>query len=81
MGQKIVSGRLVTDVFPGQIMCTGQDRPDIVHTFFETQEEAVVSKYGKLGTDVGFVGRWSRLAWGVAMLLPFGHALIKALSD
>lgn len=28
------------------------------------------SRYGTLGLDVGIVGRWSRLGWGILILLP-----------
>lgn len=32
--------------------------------------ETEKTKYGTLGLDVGFVGRWSRLIWGLLILLP-----------
>ena len=32
-------------------------------------------KFGKLGLDVGLFGRWSRLLWGVAILLPVAVVL------
>ena len=33
-------------------------------------------KFGRLGLDVGLFGRWSRLLWGLVLLLPlaFGGA-------
>ncbi len=33
-------------------------------------------KFGRLGLDVGLFGRWSRLLWGIALLMPlaFGGA-------
>ncbi len=40
-----------------------------------------MSKYGKLGMDVGFVGRWSRLVWGILILAPFAFGIVEDLSD
>ena len=35
-------------------------------------------KFGKVGLDVGKFGRWSRLLWGTALLLPL---LVGAIQD
>ena len=35
-------------------------------------------RFGKLGLDVGVFGRWSRLLWGVAILLP---VVVGAIQD
>lgn len=37
-----------------------------------------VGKFGKVGLDVGRFGRWSRLLWGIALLLPL---LVGAVQD
>ena len=36
-------------------------------------------KFGKLGLDVGLFGRWSRLLWGVAILLPVAVGAVRDL--
>lgn len=36
-------------------------------------------KFGKLGLDVGLFGRWSRLLWGVALLLPLAISAVQDL--
>ena len=38
-------------------------------------------KFGKLGLDVGLFGRWSRLLWGVAILLPLAVGAFWDLQD
>lgn len=35
------------------------------------------STYGVLGLDVGWFGRWSRLAWGLLILVPTAFALLQ----
>ncbi len=35
------------------------------------------SKFGKLGLDVGLFGRWSRLLWGIAILLPLAVGAVQ----
>ncbi len=34
-------------------------------------------KFGKLGLDVGLFGRWSRLLWGVTILLPLAFGAVR----
>ena len=36
-------------------------------------------RFGKLGLDVGLFGRWSRLLWGVAILLPVTFGAVRDL--
>ena len=36
-------------------------------------------RFGRLGLDVGLVGRWSRLLWGIAFLLPLAFGGAKDL--
>ena len=33
-------------------------------------------RFGKLGLDVGVFSRWSRLLWGVAILLPLAFGVV-----
>ncbi len=40
-----------------------------------------VRKFGKLGLDVGIFGRWSRLLWGVAILLPLVFSAVGDLKS
>jgi len=42
----------------------------------EDSTQKSFGKFGRLGLDVGLLGRWSRLLWGVGLLLPlaFGGA-------
>jgi len=40
-----------------------------------------VRKFGKLGLDVGIFGRWCRLLWGVAILLPLAFSGVQDLQD
>ena len=39
------------------------------------------SRYGTLGLNVGFVGRWSRLIWGALILVPFGIELADLFTN
>ena len=39
------------------------------------------SRYGTLGLNVGFVGRWSRLIWGALILVPFGIELADVFTN
>ncbi len=39
------------------------------------------SRYGTLGLDVGWFGRWSRLVWGLFFLAPIVIALIQAFNE
>ncbi len=43
---------------------------------FQDETQKAGGRFGKLGLDVGIFGRWSRLLWGIALLLPlaFGGA-------
>jgi len=34
------------------------------------------SEFGQLGLDVGWFGRWSRLGWGLLILVPTALTLI-----
>lgn len=43
--------------------------------------ESTKSGFGKLGLDVGVFGRWSRLLWGVAILLPLAFGAAGDLQD
>lgn len=43
--------------------------------------EQVKSKYGQLGLDVGRFGRWSRLGWGLLILVPTALALVQDYND
>ena len=36
-------------------------------------------RFGKLGLDVGVFGRWSRLLWGVAIILPLAFGAFQDL--
>ncbi len=36
------------------------------------------SRYGTLGVDVGAFGRWSRLIWGLLLLLPLTLSVIQS---
>jgi len=36
-------------------------------------------KFGKLGLDVGIFGRWSRLLWGFAIVLPLAFGAVRDL--
>ena len=36
-------------------------------------------RFGRLGLDVGVFGRWSRLIWGVAILLPLAFGAVRDL--
>ena len=38
-------------------------------------EQASRSRFGTLGLDVGVVGRWSRLVWGLLILVPIVYEL------
>ena len=38
------------------------------------------SKYGTLGLDVGFIGRWSRLIWGLLILIPTAINIVRNFS-
>ena len=38
-------------------------------------------KFGKLGLDVGVFGRWSRLLWGIAILLPLAFGAVRDLQS
>ena len=40
-----------------------------------------VRKFGRLGLDVGVFGRWSRLLWGVAILLPLAFGAVGDLQS
>ncbi len=40
-----------------------------------------VRKFGKLGLDVGIFGRWSRLLWGAAILLPLAFGGVQDLQN
>ncbi len=37
------------------------------------------SKFGRLGLEVGIFGRWSRLLWGIAFLLPLAVSGVQDL--
>ena len=52
---------------------------EAVHTAGTTQGRA--GKFGELGLNVGFVGRWSRLLWGVAILLPLAAGAVRDLQS
>lgn len=39
------------------------------------------SRFGTLGLDVGIVGRWSRLLWGILILMPITASLILNLDS
>ncbi|MCH7901403.1 MAG: hypothetical protein IH818_10900 [Acidobacteria bacterium] len=41
-------------------------------------EQASRSRFGTLGLDVGVFGRWSRLAWGVLLLIPIAYAVVTS---
>ena len=43
-------------------------------------QQASRSRFGTLGLDVGIVGRWSRLIWGLLILVPVVYEL-SARSD
>ena len=43
--------------------------------------ESTKSGFGKLGLNVGTFGRWSRLLWGVAILLPLAFGAVGDLQD
>ncbi len=40
-----------------------------------------VRKFGKLGLDVGIFGRWSRLLWGAAILIPLAFGAVGDLQS
>ena len=50
---------------------------EIVHQV-ETKKSGT-GKFGKVGLDVGLFGRWSRLLWGVALLLPLAVGAVQDL--
>jgi len=37
----------------------------------------MTGKFGRLGLDVGIFGRWSRLLWGIAILLPLAVGAVQ----
>jgi len=39
------------------------------------------SRYGQLGLDVGWFGRWSRLGWGIIILLPLALSIVQDIAD
>ena len=39
--------------------------------------KSAAHKFGKLGLDVGMFGRWSRLLWGIAILLPLAIGAVQ----
>ena len=39
------------------------------------------SKYGTLGLDVGVIGRWSRLIWGLFILLPLAFSISQSFGS
>lgn len=43
----------------------------------EGLDRAERTEYGTLGLDVGVVGRWSRLIWGLLILVPISIALYR----
>lgn len=45
---------------------------------FVMTEQASRSRFGTLGLDVGVFGRWSRLAWGVLLLIPIAYAVVTS---
>jgi hypothetical protein len=42
-----------------------------------SEKQATRSRYGTLGLDVCWFGRWSRLVWGLLILAPTALALIQ----
>ena len=38
-------------------------------------------KFGRLGVDVGLFGRWSRLLWGIAILIPLAFGAVQDLQS
>lgn len=50
----------------------------IGHEMDEVKPEAKKSRYGTLGLDVGVVGRWSRLIWGLFILVPLGFSIFQS---
>ena len=44
-------------------------------------KNAGTGKFGKLGLDVGLFGRWSRLLWGAAILLPLAFGAVRDLQS
>lgn len=44
-------------------------------------EKTAAGKFGKLGLDVGILGRWSRLLFGVATLLALAVGAIHDIQD
>lgn len=46
-----------------------------------SEMQAPRSRYGTLGLDVGWFGRWSRLVWGLLILVPTALALIRDFND
>lgn len=44
----------------------------------ESQEK---SRYGTLGIDVGSFGRWSRLLWGILILVPLAMSILQDVDD
>ena len=41
--------------------------------------EGRTGRFGKLGLDVGVFGRWSRLLWGFAIVLPLAFGAVRDL--
>ena len=50
---------------------------EAIDTTGTTQDRT--GRFGKLGLDVGVFGRWSRLLWGVVILLPFAFGAVRDL--
>ena len=52
---------------------------EAIDTTGTTQDRT--GRFGKLGLDVGVFGRWSRLLWGVAILLPLAFGAVRDLQS
>ncbi|MCZ6461613.1 MAG: hypothetical protein O6705_05185 [Actinobacteria bacterium] len=41
-------------------------------------QHAKLAEFGTVGLDVGVVGRWSRLVWGLLLLAPIAYAVLTS---